>query len=61
MDSRNNLMSKNRADIGRAINVNDLINRAKLEAKKEKRHTIHTAVAAFSLIIITGFILALLN
>ena len=48
-----------RGHVRRSTNVVDLMNKAKSEAKKEKRHNLVVAVAAISALAISGFIISL--
>jgi len=56
----NYLTSKSdRSNVRKPINVIDLMNKAKLEEKKEKRHNLVVAAAAISALAISGFIISL--
>ena len=59
MRSEDYLASRDLADVRRAVNVVDLIKKAKFEEKKEKRHTIVIAAAALSALAISGLIISL--
>ena len=56
----NYLTSKNdHSNVRKPINVIDLMNKAKLEEKKEKRHNLVVAAAAISALAISGLIISL--
>lgn len=57
--SQNYIESKNRDYVHKATNVVELIKKAKLEEKKEKRQTLMIVAAAVSTLAISGFIIAL--
>ena len=59
MRSGDYLASGDSTDIRKAVNVVDLIKKAKFEEKKEKRHTIVIATAALSVLAISGLIISL--
>ena len=46
-------------NVRKPINVIDLMNKAKLEEKKEKRHNLVVAAAAISALAISGLIISL--
>ena len=53
------LVAKNTVDIRKITNVNDLIKKAKLEQKKERRYNILIAAAAVSALAVSGLIISL--
>ena len=60
MASYNYLTSRNvRGHVRRSTNVVDLMNKAKSEEKKEKRHNFAVAAAAISVLAISGIIIVL--
>ena len=59
MRSGDYLASRDSTDMRKAVNVVDLIKKAKFEEKKEKRHTIVVAAAALSALAISGLIISL--
>ena len=54
-----NLAQKNASYNGKSINVNELIHKARHEEKKEKFYTLVTAIVSVSILVISGFIIAL--
>ena len=59
MASQDYLEQKKRDYVSTSVDVVDLMDAAKLEEKKEKRHTILIATAALSALVISGFIISL--
>ena len=59
MRSGDYLPAKDSTYVRKGVNVVDLIKKAKFEEKKEKRHTIVIAAAAFSALAISGLIISL--
>ena len=55
---RERLVSKSSVSVHKLINVVDLIKRAKLEEKKEKRHDVFLMVAALFFLVIVGFVIS---
>ena len=43
----------------KSVNVVDLINRAKVEEKKQKRFTLIVAIVSFSVVLISAFIISI--
>ena len=59
MASYNHITSKSSESGYRRGNIVDLLNRAKVEQRREKRNTIIYAVAAVSVLAISGLIISL--
>ena len=53
------ISSKTDGYIGKSVNVVDLINKVKVEEKKQKRFTIIVAIVTLSVVIISAFIISL--
>ena len=52
-------LKNDRDNVRKPINVIDLMNKAKLEEKKEKRHNLVITAAAISALAISGLIISL--
>ena len=59
MASYKYMLIKNRDDFRKSTNVVDLINRVKLEKRKEQKQTIVIATTAVSALVIAGIIISL--
>ena len=59
MNFRNDVLTKNRGFEGRSTNINDLINKAKIEEKREKLRTLFFAAALFIILALSAFIISL--
>ena len=59
MASYKYMLTKNRSDFRKSTNVVDLINRVKLEKRKEQKQTIVVATTAVSALVIAGIIISL--
>ena len=59
MASYKYMLTKNRSDFRKSTNVLDLINRVKLEKRKELKQTIVVATTAVSALVIAGIIISL--
>ena len=57
--SRDNLNSKNTNTAVKSVNVIDLINKAKLNEKEEKKYTLLITTAALIAVVISGFLISL--
>ena len=58
MSIHNYLATKKNRSISRPTNIVDLLKKSKLEEKKGKRHNIYVAVAAASVLALSGFIIS---
>ena len=54
-----NYMAAKRDDVSKSINVNELITRAKIEKKREKKNTLAIVTAAISTLAVVVIIIAL--
>ncbi len=54
----NYLTTKKNRSISKPTNIVDLLKKSKLEEKKEKRNNIYVAVAAASVLALSGFIIS---
>ena len=59
MASQDYIVQKNRSYVTKSVDVVELRDAAKLEEKKEKRHTILITAAVLSALVISGFIISL--
>ena len=57
--SRDNLNSKNTNTAVKSVNVIDLINKAKLNEKEEKKYTLLITTAALIAVVISGYLISL--
>ena len=53
------ITSKRDGYIGKTVNVVDLINKVKVEEKKQKRFTIIVAIVSLSVVIISALVISL--
>jgi len=53
------ISSKTDGYIGKSVNVVDLINKVKVEEKKQKRFTIIVAIVSLSVVIISALVISL--
>ena len=54
-----NYMTAKRDDVGKSIDVNELITRAKIEKKREKKNTLAIVTAAISTLAVVVIIISL--
>ena len=59
MFSLDKTMQERRSNVRKSVNVVDLVNKAKFEAKREKRRDLVIAVAVVSALAMSGFIISL--